>query len=107
MSPKEPVPCTSCGAQITAKSKPTFLGFPKFECPSCQDTIVYPLGVTTRIVYGTFFGLFGFGALILLSQGQTPTPGWFLWPMGYALIRDRILAKKVRKFVPVRVGDSK
>ena len=97
MSEPRVVACTKCRVRFKAKRRTTFLGFGRFECPSCGGEILHPLRPATRGIYWALLALAGVFIVIALAQGEVPIPGVLLFAVGYALYRDYFLTDQLRR----------
>ena len=87
--------CTTCQHPFMGIPSRTFLGFQKFNCPSCKTDIIYPLSSGYRTTYRVIVVLMLILSVIALTQGEIGFPGLVVCAMVYALIRDRKIQKEI------------
>ena len=94
------VVCAHCKRGFDARPGSTILGFRKYCCPNCNLITVGRLRGFPRVVYWVFLIMLIAGTVWGVAEGVTPRYG-FLAVLtlfgGYALIRDRIMAKEARQ----------
>lgn len=90
------VVCTECLHGFDAKARSTFLGFRKYECPSCGVKVVHDLRMTPRVIYWFLSIPSGSGAVMAVLAGNFPVSAPFFLLMISTLIRDRIKARNER-----------
>lgn len=97
-SPLANVVCTACRQNFTAVPKKSFLGFQKFVCPACTKDVEYPLTSGYRVAYWFFFALM---ALTIFNEGLQGNIGLAVVlgiGCAVALIRDRTVKNRIRRF---------
>ena len=87
--------CTKCKTKFNSVPKQSFLGFQKLECTWCKENITYPLTSSYRTIYWVIFGLMILMIIGSFAQGEIGFPGGFGLAIIFALLRDKIIRKRV------------
>jgi predicted RNA-binding Zn-ribbon protein involved in translation (DUF1610 family) len=93
--PIQPVVCTSCRWHFQDSPELSFLGLPRFTCPSCQEKFLYPMTGGRRKAYWVIAVVFGLLLIGIAATGRIPLPG--ILPVGafIGLVQDRDARKRV------------
>jgi hypothetical protein len=87
--------CTHCKKRMRAVPKRSFLGFPKFTCPSCSKIFLYPLTKGYRILYWVFIAIFSAISLAALLAGKIAFPGALVIVGAIAIAKDFSIKSQV------------
>lgn len=96
------VVCTAChhAASEARPKRPSFwLGLPKYQCPSCKKTTLYPLPGGYLVANWIAFSLGVTGLLVELLRGQLAqfarSPAPVLLAAGVMLVWDAVVRRRV------------
>ncbi len=87
--------CTKCSHKFNQAPKQSFLGFQKLTCPACQEKITYPLTKGYRTTYWVIFALMVLMIINAFVEGDIGYPGGLGLAVAFALLRDRIIRKRI------------
>ncbi len=99
------IACPDCGTRFHDRPRRTFLGFQKYECPTCHEPVIYPLTSGYRILYGVCaVGMLMTFVATLVRSHHVVLPGLVGAAMLGALWRDAAIQRELRDVPPPPVN---